>query len=512
MCQPALQPTEVSMTVRRTIVPLSALALCLIAVPPAAIAADTNLALNKPATGSTVCASSEGPEKAVNGSVSGGNSDKWCSLASSKYLQVDLGATASITSFTVKHAGAGGEAATYNTKAFTISLSTNGSTWTTPVTVTNNTASTTTHSITATDARFAKLTVDTPTQTADAAARIYEFEVYGTSSGTPGGGTVTVFDHIPQFGIYTSSDPANYTPPAGVLMWNRGTEFARKLTDAEKALIGSDLRVRVSYHAQCDNYDRIGTVFYVAVPKGTTPTATTPRVTLQDFITPFSNYWRGAKANYTFPDADLAPYAGALADPNRDVYLGIGGGSNPYRGDACESHPKVTPEFRAIGFKYSMSLVSSTALTAQDHDVTGMISGIRETTNSITTGPVSHTAATNRGDIALVIAGYGSAAGGEEYSNTTVTVSVNGTRVGSFSTAVDCAALEQYSPDGNPGIFRNNTTSNPRSWCPGGLIPSRYFPTGDITGKDVSVTIGIARPVPYVGDSGYRTSVSLLEH
>ncbi|RAS70511.1 peptide-N-glycosidase F-like protein [Lentzea atacamensis] len=75
-----------------------------------------------------------------------------------------------------------------------------------------------------------------------------------------------------------------------------------------------------------------------------------------------------------------------------------------------------------------------------------------------------------------MIAGYGSAAGGEECSNTTVTVSVNGNRVGSFSTAVDCVSLEQYGPDGNPGIFRNNTAGNPRSWCPGGLIPSRYFP------------------------------------
>ncbi|WP_202919015.1 discoidin domain-containing protein [Saccharothrix deserti] len=492
--------------------PLGALVLSLIAVPPAATAAATNLALNKPATGSAACAGTEGPEKAVNGSVSGGLGDKWCSPAGSKYLQVDLGAAASITGFTVKHAGAGGESTTYNTKAFTISLSTDGSTWTSPVTVTNNTSSTTTHSITATNARYAKLIVTTPTQSSDSVARIYEFEVYGTGGGTPGGGTITVFDRIPQFGIYTSDDPANYTPPAGVLMWNRGTEFARKLTDAEKGLIGGDLRVRVSYHAQCDNYDRIGTVFYVAVPKGTTPTATTPRVTLQDFITPFSNYWRGAKANYTFPDADLGPYAGALADPNKDVYLGIGGGSNPYRGDACESHPEVDADFRAIGFKYSMSLISTTALSARDHDVAGMISGVRESTNSITAGPVTHTAAGNRGDIALVIAGYGSAAGGEEYSNTTVTVSVNGTRVGSFSTAVDCASLEQYSPDGNPGIFRNNTTTNPRSWCPGGLIPSRYFPTGDITGKNVTVTVGIGRPVPYVGDSGYRTSVSLLEH
>lgn len=503
---------SIRMTKARAIVSLGALVVLLIAVPSAATAATANLALNRPATGSTPCAGTEGPEKAVNGSVSGGNSDKWCSQAGSKYLQVDLGTTASITSFTVRHAGAGGESTTYNTKAFTISLSTDGSTWTTAVTVTNNTASVTTHPIAATNAHYAKLTVTTPTQSSDPTARIYEFEVYGTSSGIPGGGTVPVFDHIPQFGIYTSSDPANYTPPAGVLMWNRGTEFARKLTDAEKALIGDDLRVRVSYHAQCDNYDRIGTVFYVAVPKGATPTATTPRVTLQDFITPFSDYWQGAKANYTYPDADLGPYAGALADPDKDVYIGIGGGSNPYGGDPCDSHPEVNSDFKAIGFKYSMSLISTTKLTAQDHDVTGMISGVREATNSITAGPVTHTAANNRGDIALVIAGYGSASGGEEYSNTTITVSANGTQVGSFSTAVDCAPLEQYSPDGNPGIFHNNTTSNPRSWCPGGLVPSRYFPTGDITGKNVTVTIGIGRPVPYVGDSGYRTSVSLLEH
>ncbi|WP_346127347.1 discoidin domain-containing protein [Lentzea roselyniae] len=152
---------------------------------PAAFAADINLALDKPATGSLACAGAEGPEKAVNGGVAGGNGDKWCSTASVEYLQVDLGAPASITGFTVEHAGAGGEAATYNTKAFAVQLSSDGSTWTTAVSVTDNTASTTTHPITAASARCAKLVVTTPTQTADPAARIYEFEVYGASSGTP---------------------------------------------------------------------------------------------------------------------------------------------------------------------------------------------------------------------------------------------------------------------------------------------------------------------------------------
>jgi chitinase len=79
-----------------------------------------NLALNKPATGSAACNANEGPAKAVNGSVSGGNTDKFCSLASSKWLQVDLGSSQALGSAEISHASAGGESASYNTRAFTL--------------------------------------------------------------------------------------------------------------------------------------------------------------------------------------------------------------------------------------------------------------------------------------------------------------------------------------------------------------------------------------------------------
>ncbi len=68
-----------------------------------------NLALNRPATGSAACAAAEGPEKAVNGSVSGGNTDKWCSPAGTKFLQVDLQANRTVGGVIIRHAGAGGE-------------------------------------------------------------------------------------------------------------------------------------------------------------------------------------------------------------------------------------------------------------------------------------------------------------------------------------------------------------------------------------------------------------------
>jgi hypothetical protein len=139
----------------------------------------TNVALNKPATGSTPCASTEGPEKAVNGSVSGGNSDKWCSLiAGTKILTVDLGSTMSIQSFTVRHAGAGGESTSFNTRDFDIAVSNDGTNFTTVVQARSNTADVTNH-VMAASGRFVRLSVINGEQAGTGGtARIYELEVY----------------------------------------------------------------------------------------------------------------------------------------------------------------------------------------------------------------------------------------------------------------------------------------------------------------------------------------------
>ena len=150
---------------------------------PAAPPAPVNLALGRPATGSTPCVASEGPAKAVNGSVSGGLADKWCTKAGSRILTVDLGASKTVSTFTVKHAGAGGESTALNTRAFRIRTSTNGSSWSTVTTVSGNTASVTTRTITPRSARYVRLEVtDSEQGSASGAARIYEFEVYGSAT------------------------------------------------------------------------------------------------------------------------------------------------------------------------------------------------------------------------------------------------------------------------------------------------------------------------------------------
>jgi len=90
-----------------------------------------NLALGRPATGSIPCTEDQGPEKAVNGSVAGGETDRWCAEDRPLYLQVDLGTTRPVTRFVVKHASAGGESEDSDTREFNIQVSAEGKAFTT---------------------------------------------------------------------------------------------------------------------------------------------------------------------------------------------------------------------------------------------------------------------------------------------------------------------------------------------------------------------------------------------
>jgi len=82
----------------------------------------TNLALNRPATGSKPCNADQGPEMAVNGSVA----DRWCAEGWQLFLQVDLGDVRQVSRFVVKHASAGGESEESDTRDFNIQVSSDG--------------------------------------------------------------------------------------------------------------------------------------------------------------------------------------------------------------------------------------------------------------------------------------------------------------------------------------------------------------------------------------------------
>ena len=151
------------------------------ALVAAVMSSNLDLALvGATATGSAPCTAGEDASRAIDGSARWNS--KWCSGgAGDQTMTVDLGAARRIVGFRVRHAGAGGEAAGYDTRDFEIATSGDGQTWTPAVAVTGNTADVTTHPIVPASARYARLHVTTAQTATDApAARIYEFEIFGT--------------------------------------------------------------------------------------------------------------------------------------------------------------------------------------------------------------------------------------------------------------------------------------------------------------------------------------------
>jgi len=104
--------------------------------PGGAGSSGVNLARGRPATGTLPCKIEQGPEKAVNGSVSGGENDRWCAQGWPLFLQVDLESTRPVSRFVVKHASAGGESDDLDTRDFNIQVSTDGKIFRTVVTST----------------------------------------------------------------------------------------------------------------------------------------------------------------------------------------------------------------------------------------------------------------------------------------------------------------------------------------------------------------------------------------
>ena len=145
-------------------------------------ASSSNLALNKTATASSQCASSEGPFNAIDGL----SNTKWCAglTNGAAWLKIDLGATYNLTNFTLLNAS--NECDCYVTRDYKIQWSSDGSdngTWNDLVTVTGNTNNVvnSTLPLTSQPARWVRLYVTAPEQGSGGAARIYEFGVYGNT-------------------------------------------------------------------------------------------------------------------------------------------------------------------------------------------------------------------------------------------------------------------------------------------------------------------------------------------
>ena len=145
---------------------------------------------------------------AFNNSAQGGPTDKWCSSVSNPFLEVDLGGNFLVNRFVTEHAASGGEDLSLNTRAYNIQVSLDGTNFDTVVDVGNNHKSITTDDIPAIVARFVRLNIVAPAQTASTQANIYEFMVFGTPAPTTPDFLLSV---SPQQQTIVTSESASYT-------------------------------------------------------------------------------------------------------------------------------------------------------------------------------------------------------------------------------------------------------------------------------------------------------------
>lgn len=139
--------------------------------------AELNLAIGRGVTGSAPCAPSEGVDRINDGNAR----SKWCAAgAGDQSVTIDLGRVEEVSGFVVRHAGSQGEDAAWNTGAFEIAVSSDGTTFADVVTVTGNADPITTSYVPLMDARYVRLHITQAESTTEGgAARIFELEVLG---------------------------------------------------------------------------------------------------------------------------------------------------------------------------------------------------------------------------------------------------------------------------------------------------------------------------------------------
>jgi len=196
---------------------LPAVFLAATATAPAARAASTLLSQGMPATASSVENSSFPPSNAVDGNTT----TRWSSAFSDpQWLQVDLGATASVTQVVLQWEAAYG-------KAFQIQTSPDAVTWTTIFSTTTGTGGTQTLNVTGTGRYVRMLGTVRGTQYGYS---LFEFQVFGTISGGTGCGTANAALGKPA----TASSLENASFPASnAVDGNTGTRWSSAFSDPQ---------------------------------------------------------------------------------------------------------------------------------------------------------------------------------------------------------------------------------------------------------------------------------------
>jgi hypothetical protein len=335
--------------------------------------------------------------------------------------------------------------------------------------------------------------------------------------------TITIMDSVVFYDGYASV-VTTQTPPPGVIR-HRNDLFARKLTSAEIAAVGTTLQMKIVIKALCDNYDRIGNVNLALVPAGATTYVpdNVQHIELGRFITPFMNKnVQPDSVPYLF---NIDNVAMLLKEPTitntYDIWIELAVFGVPYAANTqvagCSGRNDV--------FLGKLQFITNAAAPVQSDNVLTPLffnnnfnnyqAGATDTIGK-TTKTITFNVANDLTDAALflITSNHGANSGGEEYNRRFhYAYFDNALKLTYKPGRPTCEPFRQFNTQGN-GIYGSSPKTNAQwqsfsNWCPGDVIDIRRINLGPVSAGNHTFLITVPTAIFNGGQGNFPLSLYL---
>lgn len=287
-------------------------------------------------------------------------------------------------------------------------------------------------------------------------------------------------------------------------------EYLYQLSQAEIDKIGKTLKVKITIKSGCDNYDRIGHVTLVVMPKGEQfNLEKAEQFELLRIMTPFM--YRTRQPDHIPYEAQIDQMVSTIKQAGKDVYLL----TEVFGTTGAGQREVIGCDGSLLTFNVSVDLISDKTKDLPIQKGISLLSYYSLDGKDKTAGKNSKQVSFELPDdtkttvLYVISSGHGAAEGGEEYNWREHIVDLDAKEYARLEMSQNCAPFEMYNTQPN-GIYFGDISKERRSWCPGGPVPTRIINLGPLAKGKHTLKISIPEAEFEKTDSKYYVSAYLI--
>lgn len=319
--------------------------------------------------------------------------------------------------------------------------------------------------------------------------------------------TINILKNVDFFDGYAQT--VTNSVPRGVTRITN-SEYLYQLNPSEIKQIGNNLKVKVTIKAGCDNYDRIGRVTLVVMPKGEKfDKEKGEQFEILRIMTPFM--YRSRHPDHIPYEAQIDQMISTIKQTDKEMYLV----TEVFGTTGAGQREVIGCDGSLLTFNVSVDLISDKKTTLSSEKAISLLSYYSLDGKDKIAGKNSKEVEfelsedTKTTVLYLISSGHGAAEGGEEYNWRQHIIDLDAKEYIRIDMNQDCTPYEIYNTQPN-GIYFGNISKERRSWCPGGPVPTRVINLGPLRKGKHSIKIAIPDAEFEKTDSKYLVSAYLI--